>query len=241
MGHYIPTQKIGRYYLSGCQQAGHKQAGLTLTMHPIWSGLLYLKLIHAMCLEYTCMSMVGHYIFEAYYPTKHIISYVLLIHRDGVWEVFCELNASSTVVTTALHPANWGSRSVTLCCTYARNFVFQDDLNFYVDVERMVCFPCVWLCFICVSFEFILGPCVFTLRLRCYQSHGELKMVSNQHIMNTNTSWSDASINLLGYMFYWSCYNENLLYLFFHRNTTNSVIGAIISYTYLWNWDAVTF
>ena len=39
---------------------------------------------------------------------------------------------------------------------------------------------------------------MFTLSLRCYQVHGELKMVSNQHIVNTNISWTYASTNLLG-------------------------------------------
>ena len=39
--------------------------------------------------------------------------------------------------------------------------------------------------FICVSFEFILSSCVFTLSSRCYRAHGELKMVSNQHTLKT--------------------------------------------------------
>ena len=43
----------------------------------------------------------------------------------------------------------------------------------------------------------ILGSCVFTLILRCYQAHGELKMASNQHIVNTKISWTHASTNLL--------------------------------------------
>ena len=43
---------------------------------------------------------------------------------------------------------------------------------------------CVWLFFIC---EFTLGSCVFTLSLRFYRVHGELKMVSNQHIVNTRS------------------------------------------------------
>ena len=51
------------------------------------------------------------------------------------------------------HPANWRSRSVNVCFTCARNIVFQHKINCCVDVERMVCFPYVWLCFIGVSFE----------------------------------------------------------------------------------------
>ena len=84
-----------------------------------------------------------------------------------------------------ISPANWRSRSVTVCFTCARKIVFEHKINLWVDVERMVSFSCVWLCCICLSFEFTLGSCVFTLRLRCYWAHCELKMVSNQHIVNT--------------------------------------------------------
>ena len=66
-------------------------------------------------------------------------------------------------------PANWRSRSATVSFTCARNIV-QQKIDFYVDVERLVCFPCVWLCFICVSSEFTLGSYVFTLSLRCYRA-----------------------------------------------------------------------
>ena len=47
--------------------------------------------------------------------------------------------------------------SPILCFTCAHNSVFQHKINFCIDVERMVFFPCVWLCVICVSFEFTLG------------------------------------------------------------------------------------
>ena len=46
-------------------------------------------------------------------------------------------------------------RSVTVCFTCARNIVFQDKIKFCVDVGRMVSFPCIWRCFICVSFKTI--------------------------------------------------------------------------------------
>ena len=62
----------------------------------------------------------------------------------------------------------------------------------------LVCFPCVWLCLICVSFEVMLGSFVLTLSLRCYRAHGELNMVSNQHSMYTKISWTHAGTNLLG-------------------------------------------
>ena len=39
------------------------------------------------------------------------------------------------------------------CFTCARNIVFQHKINFCVHVERIMCFPCVWLCFICISFK----------------------------------------------------------------------------------------
>ena len=93
-------------------------------------------------------------------------------------------------------PANWRSRRVTECCACARNIVSAHKINFCVDM-RMVCFPCVWLCFICVSFEFTLGSCVFNLSLRCYWARGKLKIVSNQHIVNRKISWRHASTNLL--------------------------------------------
>ena len=46
--------------------------------------------------------------------------------------------------------AKWHLQSVTVCFTCAQNIVFQHNINFCVDV---VCFPCVWLSFICVSFK----------------------------------------------------------------------------------------
>ena len=39
---------------------------------------------------------------------------------------------------------------------------------------------------------------MFTLRLQCDWAYGELKIVSNHHIVNTNISWLHASTNLLG-------------------------------------------
>ena len=52
-----------------------------------------------------------------------------------------------------------------------------------IDVERVGVFS-MCLAVLYGSFEFILGSCVFTLSLCCYPAHDELKMVSNQHIMN---------------------------------------------------------
>ena len=57
---------------------------------------------------------------------------------------------------------------------------------------------CVFHVFGCVLSEFTVGSCVFTLSLRCFRAHGELKMVSNQYIVNTNESWTHASTILLG-------------------------------------------
>ena len=55
-------------------------------------------------------------------------------------------------VSTIPIPANWRSRSVTVCFTWAQKYV-SVKIQLCVGVERMVCFPCVWLCFICVSFK----------------------------------------------------------------------------------------
>ena len=82
---------------------------------------------------------------------------------------------------TCTNPANW--RCVLLVLE-TNNIVLEHKNNFCVDVVRMVCFPCVWLCFICVSFEFTLGSCVFTLRLRCCREHKK-------------KSWTHAITNLL--------------------------------------------
>ena len=75
-----------------------------------------------------------------------------------------------------------------MCFTCARNIAFQHKINFCVDVERMVCFQCVWMCFMCVSYGIILDSCVFILSLRCYQAQGELKMVLNQRTVNMKSS-----------------------------------------------------
>ena len=66
----------------------------------------------------------------------------------------------------------WGGLAMKRHCvsTCAENIVFQHKTNFCVNVECMVRFPCVWLCFIFVSFEFTLGSCVFTLSLHCFNS-----------------------------------------------------------------------
>ena len=100
----------------------------------------------------------------------------------GIWWMTLKNNRA---LLLCYFPANWRSRSASVCFTFVRNIVFQHKINFCVDVELIVRFTCVWLCVICVSFEFILGSCVFTLSLRCFRAHGELKMVSNQHIVNT--------------------------------------------------------
>ena len=94
--------------------------------------------------------------------------------------------------------ANWFSRSATVCFTCARNIVFQHRINFCFDVEHMVCFTCVWLSFICASFEFTMCSFVITLSLRSYWAHGELKMASNQHIVNTKQSWTHTNTNMVG-------------------------------------------
>ena len=100
-------------------------------------------------------------------------------------------------------PIGIGIHKASLCVLLGLEILCSSTkLTFCVDVERMVCFPCVWLCFICVAFKIThinIGLCVFTLSLRCYEAHGELKMVSNQHIVNTKISWTHTSTNLLGY------------------------------------------
>ena len=110
------------------------------------------------------------------------------------WQPFFMVSVYDTTILP-----NWRSRRVTvLICAW--NIVFQHKINFCVDGEGMECFPCVWLCFISVSFKIILASCVFSLSLSCYRAHDELKMVSNDQTVNTKISWTHkASTNLLGY------------------------------------------
>ena len=57
-----------------------------------------------------------------------------------------------------------------------RNIVFRHKINFYVDVERTMCFH-VFGCALSVyhlrSHIYLLGSCVFTLSLCYYRAHGE--------------------------------------------------------------------
>ena len=92
----------------------------------------------------------------------------------------------------------------------------------------MLCFPWAWLCFICVSFEFTVCSYGFTLCLRCYRSHDELKMVSNQHIVNTKKFWTHASTNLLGTATLERCYVHSVHYSYI--TFIRRVIGPWASY-----------
>ena len=56
-----------------------------------------------------------------------------------------------------------------------------------------------WLCIFCDHRRphiHTSGSSVFTLSLHCYRAHSELKMVSNQSIVNTKKSWIHTSTNL---------------------------------------------
>ena len=92
-------------------------------------------------------------------------------HVTTIWPTVYHVKADHTM--RRLHcrnPANWHSRSATVCFACAQNILFQYKINFCGDVERTLC------------------SCEFTLSLSCYQAHGELKMVSNRHIVNTKNS-----------------------------------------------------
>ena len=62
-------------------------------------------------------------------------------------------------------------------------------------------FPCQLSCALSVyhlrTHIYIWGSCVFTLRLRCYRAHCELKVVLNQHIVNMIISWTHGGTSLL--------------------------------------------
>ena len=70
-----------------------------------------------------------------------------VVEQRHSWTKECANNAPCSF------PANWRSQSVTAFFTRAQNIVFQHKINSCVDVEHMVRFPCVWLCFICVLFK----------------------------------------------------------------------------------------
>ena len=134
--------------------------------------------------QITSITIVYSTVYSGAYQRKHqssaSLAFVWGIHREPVnsphkWSVTRKMFPFDDVIM----------RSATLYFTCARNDVFRHKINFCVDGERMVCFRCVWLCFICVSFQFTLSSWVLTLSLRCYRAQSELKMVSNQHIVKT--------------------------------------------------------
>ena len=86
-----------------------------------------------------------------------------------------------------------------MCFTCARNIVFRHKMTFCIDVERMVCFPCVWLCFICVSFEFTLGKRVFTLESTLLSSTWWTPNGFESAHREHKLSLTHAITNLLGY------------------------------------------
>ena len=97
--------------------------------------------------------------------------------------------------------ANWRSRCVTVCFTCARNIVLQHQINFCLDVDHVVCFPCVWLCLIFVSFKVTdINIGIVCVYFEFIEHMVTSKMVSNQPIVNTKISWTHAwpSANLLG-------------------------------------------
>ena len=87
------------------------------------------------------------------------------------------------------YTANWRSWRATVCFICDRNIVFRHKINFSVEVERVVCFSCFGLCFICVSFEFTLGSCVFTLRLWLLSSTWWTK-----NCKTSSTSWTQSNL-----------------------------------------------
>ena len=92
--------------------------------------------------------------------------------------------------------ANWRSPSVTVSFTCAQNVVFQRKINFCVDVERIVYFPYVWLCFICFLFKIthihIRFVCVyleFTLLSSTWWTQNGFKSARREDENFLNTRW----------------------------------------------------
>ena len=88
---------------------------------------------------------------------KHIIMYFRKLNIatifPRIWNCRFFFHFSVSLLPIRTCPANLCSRSVTVCFTCARNIVFRHKINFCADVEHMVCFPRLWVCFICVSFK----------------------------------------------------------------------------------------
>ena len=80
--------------------------------------------------------------------------------------------------------ANLRSRNATVCFTWARNIVFRHKMNLclcwcWAHGVISMCLAVLYMCIIWVHIGLV---CVY---LRCYRTHGELRMVSNQHITYT--------------------------------------------------------
>ena len=74
--------------------------------------------------------------------------------------------------------------SITARFTCARNIVFEHKINFYVDVVRMMCFPCVRLCFMCIIWIHIGFVCVyfkFTMLSGTWWTQNGFKSTHREH------------------------------------------------------------
>ena len=103
-------------------------------------------------------------------------SMLCVTQQIGVHEAsLCVLPGSSTKLT-----------SVLMLCAWCVFHVFSCALSVYTSLNI-------------TYHSIILGSCVFALSLRCYRTRdSELKMVSDQHIVNTKMSWTHASTSTLG-------------------------------------------
>ena len=104
---------------------------------------------HAAKMGCVCQLYKGMVI-EFYFLRRH----GLYGQADYIWHVFYPIKYYySHCHTQTPHPSKLAFTKRHCVFTCARNIVLQYKINFCVDFEHMVCFPCVSLYFICVSLK----------------------------------------------------------------------------------------
>ena len=141
-------------------------------------------------------------------------------HCDDIWKCDGPPISAATVMTIKSRRVNsnlmlmeacrWGYETwpqtqqlgvheAPLCFTCARNTVFQHKINVCVDIKRMVCFPCLAVCYLCIIYDHIAFGCIYVEYTGTSLSSTRwTQMVPNQYTVNTKFPWTHASTNLLG-------------------------------------------
>ena len=112
-----------------------------------------------------------------------------------------QYNCQSVVISRTISCMKFGKLTFTKhrCVLYlgAQSIVFQHKINVCVDIEHMMCFPCLAVLYLCIISDHIMFMCVY-FEFTLLSSIWWTQIVSNQHILNSKISWMQASTNLLG-------------------------------------------